>query len=70
MVALCNRADHYIWLMFAFVVLDLASSVGPTKRLARKNVSEMTSFVSSGTKTLTQSINLPTKHKNWTPARH
>jgi len=35
--------------MFAFVVLGLVSSV-LGKRLAGKNVSEMTYFVSSGTK--------------------
>jgi len=36
--------------MFAFVVLRLASSV-LAKRLAEKKVSEMTSFVSSGSGT-------------------
>jgi len=33
----------------AFVVLDLVSSVLYAKRLAAKNISEMTYFVSSGT---------------------
>jgi len=43
--------------MFAFVVLDLFFQY--YERLAGKNVSEMTCFVSMGHKTLTQSVNLP-----------
>jgi len=37
----------FVLVLFAFVVLDLVSSYY-AKRLARKNVSEMTCFVSSG----------------------
>ena len=43
--------------MFGFVVLGLVSPV-LAKRLAGKNVSEMTYFVSSGTQTLNSNLKL------------
>ena len=41
--------DYFVLLLFAFVVLSSVSSVLYAKRLAGKNDSEMTHFVSSGT---------------------
>jgi len=40
--------DYFVLVLFAFVVLGLVHQYY-TKRLAGKNVSEMTCFVSSGT---------------------
>ena len=42
--------------MFAFMVLDIVSSVQKAKRLPGKNVSEINYFVSSGRKTLTHKM--------------
>ena len=42
--------DYFVLVLFAFIVLDLVSSV-LRQALARENVSEMTYFMSSGTKT-------------------
>jgi len=42
--------------MFAFVVLDIVSSVQKAKRHPGKNVSEINSFVSSGRKTKTHKM--------------
>ena len=41
----CFSSDYFVLVLFAFVVLDLVSS---------KNVSKMTCFASSETKTLTR----------------
>ena len=45
----CVLFCHFVLVLFTFVVLDLVSSVRHAKRLARKNVSEIIYFVSSGT---------------------
>jgi len=44
--------DYFVLVLFAFVVLGLVSSVLCAKRLAGKNVSKMTYFVSSGMQNL------------------
>jgi len=43
---------HFVPVLFAFVVLDSVSSVLSQEILARKNVSEITRFVSSGTQNI------------------
>jgi len=45
----CLGLEYFVLVLFAFVVLDLVSSVLCQEPLAGKNVSEMTCFVSSGT---------------------
>jgi len=48
----CISLDYFIPVLLAFVMLVLVSSQYQAKRLARKNASEMTYSVSSGTQNL------------------
>ena len=55
-VRFCVSLDHFIPALLDFVVLGLVFLQYKAKRQAGKNVFEITYSVSSGCKTLTQSI--------------
>ena len=59
---------HFVFVLLAFVVLGLFFQYFAT-RLAGKNVSKMTYFVSSGTQTLTRRSAWPFSHQKWSKRR-